>query len=45
MKKLCLVSAAGGHLTQLLQLSDLWEKYSSFYVTEKKEITEDLEGL
>ena len=42
MKKLCLISAAGGHLTQLLQLGDLWEKYNSFYVTERKEITEDL---
>lgn len=42
MKKLCLVSAAGGHLTQLLQLDSLWERYCSFYVTEKKEITKDL---
>jgi len=42
MVKICLISAGGGHLTQLLQLNDLWKKYDSFYVTEREEITEDL---
>ena len=42
MVKICLISAGGGHLTQLLQLNDLWKKYDSFYVTEREEITEAL---
>jgi len=41
--KICLLGAAGGHLTQLLQLEDLWNKYDYFYITEKTEITNDLQ--
>jgi len=40
--KICLICAAGGHLTQLLQLEDLWNRYDYFFVTHKKEITKDL---
>lgn len=40
--KICLICSAGGHLTQLLQLEDLWNRYDSFFVTHKKEITRDL---
>jgi len=40
--KICLICSAGGHLTQLLQLEDLWKEYGYFYVTHKKEITKDL---
>ncbi|MFQ6055839.1 MAG: PssD/Cps14F family polysaccharide biosynthesis glycosyltransferase [Methanosarcinales archaeon] len=40
--KICLICSSGGHLTQLLQLEDLWKKYDSFYVTQKKKISKDL---
>lgn len=40
--KICLICSAGGHLTQLLQLEDLWKKYNSFYVTQKKKISSNL---
>jgi UDP-N-acetylglucosamine:LPS N-acetylglucosamine transferase len=33
--KICLACSAGGHLTQLLQLSDLWKNYEHFYLTFK----------
>ena len=31
--KLCLVSSAGGHLSQLLALSDSWKSYDKFWIT------------
>ena len=31
--KICLVASAGGHLTQLLKLSDSWNGYDTFCVT------------
>jgi len=40
--KICLISSAGGHLSQMLQLEKLWKKYDCFYVTEKREISKDL---
>jgi len=40
--KICLISSAGGHLTQMLQLENLWKKYDSFYVTERKETSKNL---
>jgi len=40
--KICLIASAGGHLTQLLQLEDLWRNYEYFIVTEKKDITKGL---
>ncbi|MFC0525297.1 PssD/Cps14F family polysaccharide biosynthesis glycosyltransferase [Pontibacillus salicampi] len=41
-KKLLLISSIGGHLTQLLQLKPLFEKYEYHLVTEKSEITKQL---
>lgn len=38
-KKVLFISSIGGHLTQLLQLSPLFEKYDYHIVTEKSEIT------
>jgi len=35
--KICLVGSAGGHLTQLLELEDLWNQYNHFYITYKEE--------
>ena len=40
--KICLISSSGGHLTQLLRLENLWNKYNSFYVTQKRKISKDL---
>jgi len=31
--KICLAASAGGHLTQLLRLSDIWEDKPCFFVT------------
>lgn len=41
--KICLISSSGGHLTQLLRLENLWKNYDSFYVTQKKKISIDLQ--
>ncbi|GGH76492.1 UDP-N-acetylglucosamine:LPS N-acetylglucosamine transferase [Pullulanibacillus pueri] len=38
-KKVMFISSIGGHLTQLLQLSPLFEEYDYHIVTEKSEIT------
>lgn len=38
-KKVLFISSIGGHLTQLLQLSPLFEEYAYHIVTEKSEIT------
>ena len=32
-KKICLAASGGGHLTELLQLSDSWQNYETFFVT------------
>ena len=34
-KKICLVSASGGHFEQLCRLKPLLDKYEGFIVTEK----------
>lgn len=31
--KICLVASAGGHISQLLKLSESWRGYETFYVT------------
>lgn len=41
--KLILISSAGGHLYQLLQLMPLYEKYESLLVTEKLDTTLELQ--
>lgn len=38
-KKVLFISSIGGHLTQLLQLESLFQKYNYHIVTEKSEIT------
>jgi UDP-N-acetylglucosamine:LPS N-acetylglucosamine transferase len=43
--KICLVGSAGGHLTQLLELEDVWKKYDSFYVTYKRESSKNLSQI
>lgn len=37
MKKVLFISSTGGHLNELLQLKDLFNKYDSYIVTEKTE--------
>lgn len=34
--KICIVSSAGGHLTQLLLLEEVWRKRDHFFVTVRK---------
>ena len=38
MKKICLVSASGGHFEELCRLKPLLKKYEGFVVTEKTDI-------
>ena len=42
MKKVMFISSGGGHLSELLQLSPLFEKYDYSLVTEKTPTTSDL---
>lgn len=41
-KKLCLISSAGGHLTQLQQLSGFYRKFDYFFITERTPFTSDM---
>ncbi len=41
--KICLAASAGGHLTQLLKLSDSWKGYDTFCVTTTEVIRKRLE--
>ena len=38
------ISSTGGHLTQLLQLKPLMEKFDSLLVTERNEVTESMKN-
>ncbi len=40
--RICLVASAGGHLTQLLKLSDGWRDYEAIYVSSAKAVAEEL---
>ncbi len=40
--KIMFISSVGGHLTQLLQLKDIFNKYDYLLVTEKTEVTKDM---
>lgn len=42
-KKVLFISSLGGHLTQLLQLAPLFERYDYHIVTEKSVITKELQ--
>lgn len=44
MKKLLFVSSTGGHLTELLQLSPIFENYEYHIVTEKTKSNESLKN-
>ena len=35
-RKICLACSAGGHLTELLQLEEAWEKKRHFFVSDKR---------
>ncbi|RSL35145.1 polysaccharide biosynthesis protein [Salibacterium salarium] len=41
-KKVLFISSVGGHLTQLMQLKPLFEKYDYYLVTEKTIVTKDM---
>ena len=36
MPKLCLAASAGGHLTELRQLQDFYQKYPHFFVSDRR---------
>lgn len=39
MKKILFISSAGGHLSELSQLEELFSKYDSYFVSEKNKTT------
>ncbi len=41
--KICLAASAGGHLTQLLKLSESWQGYDTIYVTTSSLVREKLQ--
>lgn len=41
--KICITASAGGHLTQLLKLSESWQEYETFYVTTSGVVREKLQ--
>ncbi len=41
-KKVMFISSVGGHLTQLLQLKDIYNDYDYVLITEKSDVTKDL---
>lgn len=43
-KKIMFISSVGGHLTQLLELKSLFDKYDYVLVTEKTEITKEMKN-
>lgn len=44
MKKVMFISSVGGHLTQLLQLNSIFNRYNYILVTEKTDVTRDLKN-
>ena len=44
MEKVMFISSVGGHLTQLLELKDLFKKYNYVLITEKTDVTCDMNG-
>ena len=44
-KKVLFISSTGGHLTELLQLSPLFEKYDYHIITEKDKVNEHLKEI
>lgn len=41
-KKICLISSSGGHLEQIKQLKEVYQKYDCFYVVTRTKATEAL---
>ena len=41
--KICLAASAGGHLTELLRLSDSWKQYETFFVTTVPVVRDNLQ--
>ncbi len=41
-KKVCLISSSGGHLEQIKQLKEVYDKYDCFYVTTRTKATEQM---
>lgn len=44
MKKVMFISSTGGHLTQLLQLKELFKEYEYVLITEKTDVTKSMES-
>jgi len=44
MKRVLFISSTGGHLSELLQLTPLFENYNSYLITEKTKSTTDLKN-
>lgn len=44
MKKVLFIASTGGHLSELLQLKSLFEKYNSYLITEKTKSTISLKN-
>ena len=42
MKRVIFISSVGGHLTQLLQLKNIFNNYNYVLITEKNEVNKDL---
>lgn len=42
MKKVMFISSVGGHLTQMLELKDIFNDYNYILVTEKTDVTKDM---
>jgi UDP-N-acetylglucosamine:LPS N-acetylglucosamine transferase len=42
--KICCVASAGGHMTELLKLSDSWRKYEYFFITTMPIVKKGLES-
>lgn len=41
-KKICLIASSGGHLEQIKQLKEVYNKYDCFYVTTRTKATEQM---
>ena len=44
MKKVLFISSGGGHFDELMRLKPLFDKYDSYFATEKLKATDDLKG-
>ena len=44
MKKIMFISSTGGHLTQLLQLKELFKEYEYVLITEKTDVTKSMKS-